>query len=56
MSQKLKEINGDTTSFTTPLRNGATVLENGANTDLSSRKAALTPLEYRVTQQRETER
>lgn len=54
MSQnKLKEINGDANS-NKQNRNGNASVENG--NDLHARKAALTPLEFRVTQQRETER
>ncbi|CAL8094608.1 unnamed protein product [Orchesella dallaii] len=55
MSQKLREINGDSIS-SKQQRNGSSsaVGENG--NDINARKAALTPLEFRVTQQRETER
>jgi len=55
MSQKLREINGDNNITKPQQRNGTSAaVENG--NDINARKAALTPLEFRVTQQRETER
>lgn len=62
-SSKFKELNGDGGSNANHANNktnknamngSAMVVENG--NDLNTRKAALTPLEFRVTQQRETER